>query len=276
MKHILRQGLVASLLLLAGSTAATAQRRNGFNPDNPPEPHAMFTIRTQTDGLAYSSGGGTFEQGTEITLNTSANSENYTFSHWEKNGEWYSDAQRPTYTVDENATFTAVYDFTPVSPSDPASYNKYRLYLTSNTEDGFSFNRTSGAKVEAGEYVTLEAYPSSSYVFKGWYQDGRLLSKSLRFNYLMPAENTELSIRLVYNPASPGEPGGTEQGDVSNSKMGDINGDGVVNITDAVGLIDRYVANDTTGILSTGDMNGDGVVNITDAVLLVDQYVNGD
>ena len=51
---------------------------------------------------------------------------------------------------------------------------------------------------------------------------------------------------------------------------GDVNGDGVVNISDAVALL-RYLARDESVniIIGNSDMNGDGTVNISDAVTLL-------
>lgn len=52
--------------------------------------------------------------------------------------------------------------------------------------------------------------------------------------------------------------------------MGDVNGDGEVNISDAVALL-RYLAGDESVniIIGNSDMNGDGTVNISDAVTLL-------
>jgi hypothetical protein len=56
---------------------------------------------------------------------------------------------------------------------------------------------------------------------------------------------------------------------------GDVNGDGVVNINDAL-LIARYVAglNPPNFILANADYNSDGTVSITDA-LMVARHVAG-
>lgn len=60
----------------------------------------------------------------------------------------------------------------------------------------------------------------------------------------------------------------------SESMLGDVNGDGKVNMRDAV-LLRQYVAGwDVEMITDTADANGDGKVNIRDAVLLR-QYVAG-
>ena len=56
--------------------------------------------------------------------------------------------------------------------------------------------------------------------------------------------------------------------------LGDVNGDGLVNISDATMLI-NYLLNGT-GVIDerAADMNGDGVVNITDATLLISMLLN--
>ncbi|MDD7492829.1 MAG: CotH kinase family protein, partial [Clostridiales bacterium] len=53
-------------------------------------------------------------------------------------------------------------------------------------------------------------------------------------------------------------------------KIGDVNGDGVVNISDAVALL-RYLAGDESVkiIIGNSNMNGDSTVNISDAVTLL-------
>ena len=55
-----------------------------------------------------------------------------------------------------------------------------------------------------------------------------------------------------------------------------MNNDGIINTSDAVLLINHYVAGTTNEISSSvADLNADGVINTTDAVLLINKYVNG-
>lgn len=54
---------------------------------------------------------------------------------------------------------------------------------------------------------------------------------------------------------------------------GDIDNDGIVNITDVVILVD-YILDDFINPIPRGDLNNDGVVNITDAVILVDRILD--
>lgn len=51
---------------------------------------------------------------------------------------------------------------------------------------------------------------------------------------------------------------------------GDANGDGIVNITDAVGIV-NYILKKVQGnfIFEAADMNGDGIINVTDAVQVI-------
>ena len=49
--------------------------------------------------------------------------------------------------------------------------------------------------------------------------------------------------------------------------LGDVNGDGIVNVTDVVCLVSYILGTNTTDIiLEAADVNGDGDINITDAV----------
>ena len=58
-----------------------------------------------------------------------------------------------------------------------------------------------------------------------------------------------------------------EQNNVDQGRRGDLNQDGVVNISDAVLLINHYL-NGTTNQLTIGvaDVNNDGEINISDPV----------
>ncbi len=271
--------LALALMLLPALLAGSGVRAAGddYNPGNPPEPNALFTISVQSDH-GWTSGGGTYLQGNKASVSVSSSDENYTFAYWTKDGVEYTQEQTFTYEVQENAHFEAVFNFTPVDPSEPVTPNAYRLYLAPDLEGSCSFNRTSGAKAEGGEYVCVEATPSPGFVFQGWFQNGNKLSTSLSFNYYMPRQNVTLQARFSYNPTSPGEPqgDGSQTGQVDNGgKVGDVNGDGVVSTADAVLLINSYVGGAADKLpKAVADMNGDGVVNTADAVLIINKYVN--
>lgn len=55
-----------------------------------------------------------------------------------------------------------------------------------------------------------------------------------------------------------------------NTMLGDVNGDGVVNITDAIGLVNHILGKSTFEVNElAADVNEDGAVNITDAIAIV-------
>ena len=94
----------------------------------------------------------------------------------------------------------------------------------------------------------------------------------------MKGQDCWLVAKFNYNPENPGVPE-SQQADVDNQDNipGDIDGDGIVDITDAVALINRYLAGTATTLdLSIADMNNDGVVDITDAVAIVNKYLRNE
>lgn len=56
--------------------------------------------------------------------------------------------------------------------------------------------------------------------------------------------------------------------------IGDVNGDGNVNIADAIGVVNYVLKNEmTTFVAEAADMNGDGSINIADAIAIVNQIL---
>lgn len=248
-----------------------------FDPTPPPEPLTKYKVTVTATPKGYTSGGGTYLGGTEVTISTSAAS-NYTFSHWTLNGEFYSNEQSFTYTVEpKTARFVAVYEFTPADPAEPVTSNEYRLYLENNIPQACSFNRSSGGKVEADQYVTITAYKSESYDFLGWYDNGTLVSTNMSFNYQMPYRTHTLTARFVYNPKDPDEPGSsTDEEDIQNQKRGDVNGDGEVNITDAIEIYNMILQVQTHMMqIGYSDANKDGDINISDAIEIYNWILQG-
>ena len=59
--------------------------------------------------------------------------------------------------------------------------------------------------------------------------------------------------------------------------LGDVNGDGVVNVTDATMLIGLILVGDPLASdYPAGDMNQDGVLNVSDVNMLINQALTGD
>lgn len=263
--------LAALLLIIIGNSHRLMA--DDYNPTNPAEPYLYNKLTMEakpTAAVSSLSGAGYYKEGTVVTLYSYRRSSIYTFSHWEKNGEWYSDAASPTYTMEDDAvTFTAVYDYTPSSPDEPELHDN-RLYLVAEPLTACSFNRESGLSYKYEQTVSLTAYANTGYSFLGWYNGGTLMSESLSFSFNMPEGDMTLTARFEYNPTNPAEPesDGT-QTDVQTTLTGDANGDGIVNVTDAVYLINVCLGLTTDANTALCDVNSDGVVNVTDAVAII-------
>ena len=265
------------LLLIVGSAMLTVSAQDDFNPGNPPEPNLRLRVRVSSE-RGDTSGSGTYLSGTKVTISTSSQSPDFTFAYWTLNGEKYSEQKQFEYVVaDRNVNFVAIYDFTPVNPSEPQMPDTYRVYLSTNEPGSCSFNRDNGAKAKAGTRVELRATPSQGYKFKGWFLDGVKQSDQLAFNFEMPASNVNYEARFVYNPDSPDEPqgDGSQTGNITNSQVGDVDGDGTIDTADAVMIIEHYIKGTTDKLnKATADVDGDGKIDTADAVKVINKYVN--
>ena len=259
--------LAALLLMITGSQLAAQD----FDPTNPAEPYlySKLTMKGQpTEAVSSLSGAGYYKEGTVVTLSSSRRSSVYTFSHWEKNGEWYSSEASPKYTMENDAvTFTAVYTFTPPSPDEPL-LNDNRLYLVAEPLTACTFNKASGQSYKYDQTVSsLRATPATGYTFLGWYDGSTLMSKNLTFSFNMPDRDLTLVARFEYNPTNPAEPEGDgSQTNVQTTPTGDANGDGMVDVADAVRVINLCL---TGEYAAKADVDGDGVVDVADAVRVI-------
>lgn len=76
---------------------------------------------------------------------------------------------------------------------------------------------------------------------------------------------------IGYNPLSPSEPATQVSDGVF---LGDVDSDGVVDLADAVLVINHYVGKPVTVFnAKAADVDGDGVIDLADAVLIINYYV---
>ncbi len=261
--------LTTLLLALAAQLQLAAQ---DYDPTNPAEPYlySKLTVTAQpTDAVSSLSGAGYYKEGTVVTLRSSRKSSVYTFSHWTKDGEWYSDAASPTYTMGGDAvTFTAVYAYTPSLPDEPWNDDN-RLYLVAEPLAACTFNIESGNSYTYEQAVKLSFTATKGYTFLGWYDGGKLMSENLNFSFSMPDNDLTLTARFEYAPVNPNEPGWTEdnqQDDVQTTPTGDADSDGVVDVADAVRVINLCLISDYD---AKSDVDADGVVDVADAVRII-------
>lgn len=184
-----------------------------YNPTNPAEPGAYYTLTLQADP----SGGGSFNintttsytAGTNINLRAYINSY-YSFIAWELDGEVISTSTSFTYTMpSKNVKLIAHYKYNPDSPGEPPEPNLpvYSiLNLSANPSSGGYFNISPGNKYQVGSSISLTAYANNNFVFKNWTENGEIISTSRSFSYVMEEGNPTLVANYEYSPNSPGEP----------------------------------------------------------------------
>lgn len=246
-----------------------------YNPTNPAEPYLnnkVTVVANPSHAVSWLSGEEYYEEGAKVNLNSSPKSGLYVFSHWTKDGVWFSDEQSATYMMGKDAvTFTAHYEYTPESPAEP-EFKDCRLFLVAEPLTACSFNLMSGQRYAYGQTITVRAYANSNYVFHGWYDGGKCMSSSPNFSFNMPNSDITLTARFEYSPFNPAEPEQDEnapQTNVQTNPTGDGNNNGEINVADAVYII--RVCLGLTEAESRGmcDVNCDGTINVTDAVDVV-------
>ncbi len=215
-KYVLK-GLILALFTTVGINKLGAQEPFDPQPPMDPQYHYFYqvTVSVSPEGAGSASGSGKFEAGTDVWINTSANS-GYVFDHWEKDGVVYSDQTGFYYTMgEEKPKFVAFYTYDPGAPIDPENnyQPKKRLYLTCPQKE-CSFNLTSGDKQVIGNTIRVAAYPNQGYQITGWYLDDELLSASPGFDFVMPDHDVTLRVEVEYHPTMPGDPA-SQGGDIA-------------------------------------------------------------
>ena len=129
---------------------------------------------------------------------------------------------------------------------------------------------------ENGNYQ-FTVFSSSSNAFSGNEGDVANISLSISNsmaagNYTIQLKNIELTttsaIAILQSDLS-------ATLSVSNIKLGDVNGDDKMSITDAVGIVNYILGNPSSNFHSeAADVNGDNRISITDAVALVNIILN--
>lgn len=243
-----------------------------YNPNNPPDPNTKYRVVTSATPAGNASGSGTYMAGENVTIRTSASSTDYTFSHWTKDGEYYSDETSFNYTVEpKKTTFVAVYNFTPKDPGDPQANYGYRLHLESDIAGACSFNRTSGEKVEGGSNVTVRAYVNQNYDFLGWYCGEVMLSESESFTYTMPNASVTLEAKFEFNPKDPADPDVDVE---KNYVLGDANGDRQVTVSDITMMIQSIFNQSVSNFNKTAaDVNKDNYITVSDITYIITNII---
>ena len=182
-------------------------------------------------------------------------------------------------TSNGNWTFTNGFSFTEsgspaiVSKTNYIKFSRNHQY-TINIPDGISIDRvtiTGNMNMDSGTAYLYELngqiFETTDYVFPSRTAND---DRTYTIDLASPATKT-----LTFTAKGDGQVGWQLRLYSKNETstpilMGDVNGDGLVNITDVVCLVNYILHEDSTSIiLEAADLNDDGAINITDAVALV-------
>ena len=187
-------------------------RYNPESPGNPEPPKGTYTLNLQVSpnnaGSLNNATTGRYKADTQLWLNAYANT-GYEFVAWKENGEVVSNSRSFYYVMPErDATLTAVFRYNPSNPGNPETppQTSY-LYLESQPAGVGSFNWSTPAKIECGQWVNVVAYHNGGWKFREWQKDGVAVSNKQNYDFEMPEEDLHLVAVFDYSPDNPVNPG---------------------------------------------------------------------
>ena len=183
-----------------------------YNPSNPGDPerpvtkHNLSIAANPITGGSFNVTSTQVEEGKTVTIEAYPNT-GFEFKGWFEEDTLLSTS--PVYNFrmgNKDVQLTGRFEYNPENPDNPESpVTKHSLSIVANPITGGSFNITS-TQVEEGKTIIIEAYPNTGFEFKGWYEDGILLSTSSAYNYRMGNKDALLTGRFDYNPENPENP----------------------------------------------------------------------
>ena len=160
---------------------------------------AQYTITANANNSSWGSvtGGGTYNAGATCTL-TATPASGYQFDSWKKNGSVVSTNPNYSFTVTENATYTAYFSQTPVT----------YYTITTNVSPTGAGTVTGGGTFPAGSSITLTASANNGYTFSQW-QDGstanpRTITVNGNATYTATFTQDNYTINVYANPTNGG------------------------------------------------------------------------
>lgn len=168
----------------------------------------QLKVESWPEGSGSVSGGGTYEEGTQVSLNTYPNT-GFRFLGWFDGNEKVSQNRSFKYNMPmRDVTLTAKYEFHPDSPADPSMPDttaRFSFKAKVWPEGSGTVNISEG-KYPYGSKLSLSTSANSGFAFLGWYDGEEELSSSKNYSYTMPSRNVELTAKYEFRPGSPGDP----------------------------------------------------------------------
>lgn len=216
--------------------------------------YTVSTAITPSKAGTVSYPGSRYQPGEDVYIYTEANT-SYRFKYWLEGDTQVSTESHFYYTMPaRDVTLTAVYEYDPESPADPAIPGT--LTLKASPSRGGSFSHSSGRRYPEGTNLRLYAYANTSYKFNHWEYKGQVVSENYWFDFTMPADAAELVAVFTYNPANPQNPGSNPWDEESGQLIIDDFQEG--NLSDAIynatGNSDKMESLIVAGRVSSNDI----------------------
>ncbi len=140
------------------------------------------TVLANPTNAGSVTGGGSFAEGSSVTVTATANS-GYTFTNWTENGTVQSTSSNYNFTLAADVNLVA--NFT----ANPVTYT-----IATQVSPANAGSVTGGGTFVAGSSVTVTATANSGYTFANWTENGTVQSSSANYSFTLAAD-----INLVAN-----------------------------------------------------------------------------
>ena len=136
----------------------------------------VISVKASPSNGGTVSGGGTYIHGANCTLKANP-ATGFNFTRWTKNGTQVSTDANYTFTVTEDALYTAQF-----------TKKNYTIAATANPEDGGTISGTGTYTYQTT--ATLIATPSEGYTFLNWTENGEEVSTNASYSFPVTGERT--------------------------------------------------------------------------------------
>ncbi|MBO7481616.1 MAG: C10 family peptidase, partial [Bacteroidales bacterium] len=167
-----------------------------------PIPSYNITVSANNDAYGTVTGGGTFSEGTQVTVSANPTT-GYNFINWTENSSVVSTNANYTFTANANRTLVA-------------NFEAITYTVTANANPVAGGSITGAGSYTYGQTVTLNATANTGYTFINWTENGTEVSTNTQYSFAATADRTlvanfQINTYTISASASPAA-GGTVNG----------------------------------------------------------------
>jgi len=159
----------------------------------------VWTVSVSADppGAGTVSGGGTYKDGTEVTVEAEP-ADCYEFLGWYEDGQLVSSDASYTFIVTRNRDLVAKFQI-----------RQYTVTVSANPPEGGSVE--GGGTYNCGALVTVTAIPNTGWHFVRWTEDGEEVSTDASYTFTIAANRTLVAhfTQITYTITATAGPGGS-------------------------------------------------------------------